>query len=188
MNLKNLNLKSVNSKAVQSYKQKLKELKTWVEVKSPKPLQSALSYTLGWLLPELLGTGFRMVEVSDFAIKGMIPADASNLDSSEQIHQGLILNAALELCRTFINRHLPENYYRIVASDIRISKHQLWNQKLSLLLRSSESVLDQFFSELQENKKAVISFQIEIENFKKADLINIQLTCEPTNLLTGGRK
>ncbi len=185
MNLKNVNLKSVNLKTMQSYKQKLKDLKIWAQVKSPKPLQSALSYTLGWLSPELLGTGFRMVEISDFNIKGIIPHDSMNIDSTGEVHQGLVLNAAIELARTFINRHMPENFYKIVSSDCRIFKQLTWVEKLTLQMSSTESAFDEFFSNLQENKKTTMNFKIEIaiENFKKTDFVQLKLTCEATNLL-----
>ena len=181
-----MNLKNVNIKALQSYKLKLKELKTWAQVKSPKPLQSALSYTLGWLSPELLGSGFRLIEISDFAIKGTIPLDQMNLDFNQEIHQGLVLNASLELARTYIHRHLPENFYRLVMSEIKISKSQKWNENISLQLNSTENALDEFFSNLQGNKKATIEFHIEVgvEKLKKFDRVDLKLTCEATNLLT----
>lgn len=176
----------MNLKAFKSYKIKLKELKNWAQVKSPKPLQSALSYTLGWLSPELLGSGFRMIEVSDFSIKAVIPFDKMNLDFNEEVHQGLILNGSLELARTYINRHLPESFYRIMTSDIKISKSQKWNGNISLHLNSTESTLDQFFSDLQGNKMSTIEFQIQIylENLKKSDRIDLKLVCVATNLLT----
>lgn len=180
-----MNLKNVNLKSLRAYKSKLKELKTWVQVRSPKPLQSALSYTLDWLSPELLGSGFRMIEVSDFSMKGLIPKNSSNLDSNGEIHQGLVLNASLELSRTCIDRHLPENLYQITSSDVQISKKQKWGDEITLNLNSSESVFDHFFSELQSNKKTTIEFQIQVQSdSKKMDLISIKLTCDATNLLT----
>lgn len=180
-----MNLKNVNLKALQSYKAKLKELKTWAQVRSPKPLQSALSYTLDWLSPELLGSGFRMTEVSDFSMKGIIPKNSSNLDSQGEIHQGLVLNASLELARACLDRHMPENFYRITASETQISKKQKWDDEITLNLNSDESSFDHFFSGLQGNKKPTIEFKILIQSASKnRDQITLQLTCDATNLLT----
>ena len=77
MSLNNMNF---YKKTTEKLTEKLKELKTWAQVKSPKTLQPALSYALDWLAPELLGTGFRMLEVSDFSLKALIPARQSNFD------------------------------------------------------------------------------------------------------------
>src|SRR3954464_7424042 len=96
--------------------EKLKELKTWAQVKSPKPLQPALSYALDWLAPELLGTGFRMVEISDFSLKAMVPARSTNFDFQGEVHQGLILNAGLELCRVFLQKQMAESFFQIIAT------------------------------------------------------------------------
>lgn len=169
----------------QTYKQKLKELKTWAQVKSPKALQPALSYTLGWLSPELLGSGFRMTEISDFEIQALVPADSANLDQVGQIHQGLVLNASLELVRNFIVRHLPEAYFQIISSEIKINKQHQWAGDLKLNLVCDEAIMDQFFSDLQESKKASIHLivQVEMKTSKKTDTVDLKLVCEATTLL-----
>ena len=171
---------------MQSYRQKLKEFKTWAQIKSPQLIRPALNYTLGWLSPELLGTGFRMIEVSDFAMKANVPAVASNLDANQELHQGLIVNAAMELSKTFINRHLTEVYYQIDSSEIKISKKQKWPEDLHLFLQVKNVILDDFFSELQQKKKAqlVLNIQLEIGNSKKADTVELKLNCSAINMLT----
>lgn len=171
---------------MQSYRQKLKEFKTWAQIKSPQIIRPALSYTLGWLSPELLGTGFRMVEVSDFAMKANVPAVALNLDAKQELHQGLILNAALELSKTFINRHLTEVYYQIESSEIKISKKQKWMVDLQLFLEVKDVVLDDFFSELQQKQKAqlILNIQLELGNSKKTDSIELKLNCSAINMIT----
>lgn len=181
INLKNMNKINVND----SYKQKLKELKTWAQVKGPKVIQPALNYTLGWLSPELLGTGFRMIEVSDFEIQALVPALNANLDQANEVHQGLILNASLELARSFLARHLPETYFQISSSEIKILKKQKWTDDLKVCLVCEEDTLDQFFSDLQSLKKTNIhlALKIEIKNSKKTDLVDLNLNCEATKLL-----
>lgn len=178
-------LKNMNLKALKAYREKLKELKAWAQVKSPKPFQSAISYTLGWLSPELLGTGFHLVEVSDLKMKALIPAHYANLDGNKEISQGLALNASLEMARTFINRHLPETYYHFFSSELKIIKQQSWGKDITLFLILTEGQWDQFFLELQTGKKATLelSIQVEIENLKKMDRLDLKLICEATHLL-----
>lgn len=165
--------------------EKLKELKTWAQVKSPKPLQPALSYALDWLAPELLGTGFRMVEVSDFSLKALVPARNTNFDFQKEIHQGLVLNAGMELCRAFLQKQMAESFFSIVASDIVISKKQKWSNDIELLLETDQGAMDDFFIGFQKNKKNEIEFEIKIkiEKQKKTDLIKLKLYLEKTELI-----
>lgn len=187
--LKSIDFKNMNLTALQAYKYKLKELKTWAQIKSPKALQPALSYTLGWLSPELLGTSFRMTEISDFSMKATVTADTLNLDSHSEIPQGLILNAALELAKTFINRHLTDTYYVITSSEIVISKKLKWNENVNLFLDAKEAALDDFFSELQQDKSTLLQLTVRIQPGSgkkmgpKYDSVEIKLNCTATNLL-----
>lgn len=166
--------------------EKLRELKTWAQVKSPKPLQPALSYALDWLAPELLGTGFRMMEVSDFALKGLVPARNTNHDFQMEIHQGLILNASLELSRAFLQKQMAESFFQIINSEVQISKKQKWNQDIELMLQSEQSVLDDFFIGFQKNKKNEIELEIKIKigQAKKSDSVKLKLLIEKTDLIT----
>lgn len=169
--------------------EKLKELKTWAQVKSPKPLQPALSYALDWLAPELLGTGFQMREVSEYSLKALIPARNSNFDFQKEIHQGLIVNGALELCRAFLQKQMAESFFQIIATQIEISKKQKWTEDLELLLETNQDDIDEFFIDFQKTKKAEISFEIKIsfqnknEKLKKSDWIKIKLLMEKTELI-----
>lgn len=165
--------------------EKLKELKTWAQVKSPKPLQPALSYALDWLAPELLGTGFRMMEVSDFSLKATVPARATNFDFQQEIHQGLVLNASLELCRAFLQKQMSESFFQITTSEVSISKKQKWSQDMELLLETEQSAIDDFFMDFQRHKKNSIDFDIKIkfEKSKKTDVVKLKLNIEKTELI-----
>ena len=170
--------------------EKLKEFKTWAQVKSPKPVQPALSYALDWRTPELLGTGFRMFEVSDDKLIAKIPASKPNLDSQFEIHQGLVTNALFELTKTFIHRQMPDRFFQIVGSEVTLTKKNKWAEELNLILKSSSSDLDDFFIDLQKYKKAEIEFDILIEldqkaqsKFKKNDSAQLKLFIETTDLI-----
>lgn len=166
-------------------REKLKELKTWAQVKSPKPLQPVLSYALDWLAPELLGTGFRMLEVSDFSLKALIPARETNFDYQQEVHQGLITNASLELCRAFLQKQMTESFFQINSSDVTISKKQRWNEDLELMLETDQNTLDEFFIDFQRHKKNSIEFVINInlEKSKKTDKVKLKLHLEKTELI-----
>lgn len=165
--------------------EKLKELKTWAQVKSPKPLQPALSYALDWLAPELLGTGFRMLEISDFSIKALVPARPTNFDFNRQVHQGLVTNAALELSRAFLQKQMAESYFQVTATDLSLAKKLKWDADLEIVLSSDQAAMDDFFIDLQKKKKAeiVFDFKINIAGNKKHDSIRLALTVEKTELI-----
>ncbi|MGZ3690686.1 MAG: hypothetical protein ACXVAX_04245 [Pseudobdellovibrio sp.] len=165
--------------------EKLKEFKTWAQVKSPKSLQSALSYTLDWLAPELLGTGFRMHEVGELSFKAIVPARDANLDFQKEIHQGLVLNASVELARAFLQIQMGESFFRIVGFENKITKTQKWEQDLELHLETDQATLDDFFIDLQKKKKAEINFEINIKNksLRKSDLVKLCLDIEKVELL-----
>lgn len=166
--------------------EKLKELKTWAQVKSPRPLQPALSYALDWLAPELLGTGFRMLEVSDFSLKALVPARETNFDFQKEIHQGLVLNAALELCRAFLQKQMAESFFRLTSCESTVSKKMLWSSDLELLLESDQNTIDDFFINFHKNRKNEIEFDVKIkaEKSKKTDLIKLKLFLEKTALIS----
>ena len=165
--------------------EKLKELKTWAQVKSPKSFQPALSYALDWLSPELLGTGFRLFEVSEFELKGVIPVNKSNLDFQNEIHMGLVTNASLEMARVFLQRQMSESFFQIVASDLHVIKKQKWTNEINLILSTSEPDMDEFFINLQKGKRATIQFNVQIksEKFRKQDSAELNLTIESTPLI-----
>lgn len=165
--------------------EKLKELKTWAQIKGPKQLQPVLSYALDWLAPELLGTGFRMIEISDFAVKGIVPARSTNFDFQQEIHQGLVINAGLELARSFLQKQMNESFFNIAASEIKLSKKLKWTTDLEILLESEQSTLDDFFIDLQKNKFAVIEFAVRVkpDNHKKSDLLTLKLHIEKKELI-----
>jgi hypothetical protein len=165
--------------------EKLKELKTWAQVKGPRPLQPALSYALDWLAPELLGTGFRMIEISDFSIKAEVPARSTNFDFQHEVHQGLVINAALELCRAFLQKQMSESFFQITASQIALAKKQKWTQDLELVFETDQNSMDDFFIGFQKNKRNEIEFEIKIKQLqsKKTDSIHLKLQIEKTELI-----
>jgi hypothetical protein len=165
--------------------EKLKELKTWAQVKSPKTFQPALSYALDWLSPELLGTGFRLFEVEEFELKAVIPANKSNLDFQSEIHQGLVVNACIEMSRSFLQKQMPESFFQIFSSQLQIDKKLKWNEELRLTLKADAAQIDDFFIDLQKEKKATLPLTISIGvgRSKKMDHVELKLTIQSMPLL-----
>ena len=183
-------LEGLNLQWTQTFSDRLKEFKTWAQVKGPKTLQPALSYTLDWLSPEMLGTGFRMFEVSDFEMKAVVPARKTNFDSQYEVHQGLVTNAVLELARIFIHRQVPDHFFQIAGSEISLVKKSHWKSDLNLTLKISDSHLDDFFMQIQKNKIAVIEFEVTIEpegkkngKNKVTDHASLKLRIQTTDLI-----
>jgi hypothetical protein len=176
---------TVNDQWTQNFSGKLKEFKTWTQVKGPKILQPALSYALDWLSPELLGTGFRMFEVSETEIKALIPAQKSNLDSQLEINQGLVTNAAFELARVFIQRQVPDRFFRITGSELSLVKKTQWKDDLNLVLKISQAHLDDFFVNVQKNKNAAIEMEMQVVSgkTKSQDHVVLKLFVQITELL-----
>ncbi len=176
---------NATEKLSQNLNEKLKEFKTWAQVKSPKSLQPALSYALDWLAPELLGTGFRMYEVGDFAMKAVIPAHKSNLDSQFEIHQGLVVNSVLELSKVFIQRQMPDKFFQVTSTELNLVKKHKWAEALNLAMTTSQEDMDDFFVLLQKNKKSSLKFKVDIsaQNKKKSDFAILQIQIETTDLI-----
>lgn len=163
------------------YKAKLRDLKSWAQVNGPRPIQGILSYALDWLSPELLGTGFRMREISDDQIQGRIPKRAGNLDLQSEINSGLAVNAALELARVAIQQQTPDESFRVLAHEVKLQKRFKWDKDLVLTLKLNQQEFDNFFMELQESRMAEISLEVFItldHHKKKEDKINLNLKIE----------
>ncbi|MBY0453022.1 MAG: hypothetical protein K2P92_08305 [Bdellovibrionaceae bacterium] len=171
--------------ATQATTEKLKELKTWAQVKSPKTLQPALSYALDWLAPELLGTGFRMVELNDYSVKAFVPARTTNFDFQKEVHQGLVLNAGLELARSFLQKQMSESVFQISTSQAHLNKKLKWNQDLEIVLEADASDMDDFFIDLQKNKKADVTFHVtvHVQGQSKTDSLKLSLQIKKIELI-----
>lgn len=169
---------------------KLKDLKTWVQVKGPKSLRPALSYALDWLSPELMGTGLRFFEVSDYQLKAVIPANKTNLNFDKQIHQGLVVNSALEMTRLFLKRQMPSASFQIAETHIELSKNLRWTEDLELIFKANEVDLDDLFVQLNKFKKSKFQADILIclseeqnKQFKKYDHCHLTIKIEMIDLL-----
>lgn len=152
-----------------------------------KPL---VNYALGWLSPELLGTGFSIKSVTDSRIIGHIPYSKFNSDSQFQLHLGLVTNSCMELVRQMLARHLGHNDFQIENLEVQIKKENAWNKSLQLTLDIDEVAFDQSCIELQKNDKASMSFQVFIQNVsgktvsKFKDQVQIDLLVKSKKLLT----
>lgn len=163
------------------YNARLRDLKTWVQVKGPKPVQGILSFALDWLSPEFIGTGFRMKEISDDKIVGIIPYKNQNLDAQAEVHAGLILNAAIELVRVSLQKQMPDETFRIKAFEVKLSKNNFWKSDLHLIAKLSLDEFDDFFIKLQDQKKAEIVLEIliqPVEQKKSVDKVQLNLQIE----------
>jgi hypothetical protein len=114
-----------------------------------------------------------------------VPARPTNFDFQQEIHQGLVLNASMELCRAFLQKQMSESFFQITSSEVSLSKKHKWSQDIELILETEQSIIDDFFIDFQRHKKNVIEFDIKIklEKSKKTDLVKLKLQIEKTELI-----
>lgn len=169
-----------------NYVEKIKDFKIWSDLHSPKILKPALSYALDWLSPELLGTGFKLQQVTDDKIKAKIPFSKANCDFYHQIHAGLVVNAGLELLTSFISKHWAKNLWEIQSYDIQLSKRVKWNKDLELSFACSSEDTDRLILDLQKNDH--VTFEgtvfISVKNSNQSDTIKLKLNIVKLKLLT----
>lgn len=174
------------AKIEQAYFSKLKEFKVWANTKSPDLIKPVLSYALDWLSPELLGTGFAFTHVSDDEIRARIPYRSNNCDYQNQIHLGLVTNAATELVQAFLNHHFPHSLFTIEAVDLKIQKKLKWSKALNLKLAVNLTDLDDFFIQFQKNKAETFECEVLVqpEHSKKSDRVQLKFLVQKTFLLS----
>jgi len=90
-----------------------------------------------------------------------------------------VLNASVELARAFLQKQMGESFFRIAGFENKISKTQKWEEDLELYLEVEQSALDDFFINLQKNKKAEMNFEITIKN-KNLTARKEKLSPDPT--------
>jgi hypothetical protein len=166
--------------------EKLKNFKLWVDQKLPKQLKPVLNYTLGWLSPELLGTGFSILKQTDGSMSAQIPFLQINKDFQNQIHQGLVINAGFEMIRTFLNEYFLGHGYQFLKTESTIQKKTIWASDLNLEMNVDLEDFEQQFISFQKNKSAEFTFIIVLktEDLKKTDSIQYKIEMQKINLLS----
>ncbi len=155
--------------------EKIKDLKNWLQQNSPQSVQPILSYALGWLAPELLGTGFQVLSINDQVIKGLIPYKTCNLDSQKEIHLGLVVNAGMELVKLLMARHWPAESWQIQNLEFNLTKKNRWIKDLELFLSWSLADIDQFLLDFQKHNQAETDLTVSIQGRDQLQ-IKIKLT------------
>lgn len=172
-----------------NYVEKIKDFKVWSHLHTPnllKPLVNpALSYALDWLSPELLGTGFVIVEAEDESIQATVPFNKSNCDFHHQIHAGLVVNAGLEVMSTYISKHWAKNLWDIKSYQIELNKKLKWDKDLSLHFACSEEDMDKLILSLQKNEHVVFegTVLISTKNSTSSDSLKLKLSLIKLKLL-----
>lgn len=146
-----------------------------------KPL---VNYALGWLSPELLGTGFNIKSITDSRIIGLLPYAKFNCNSQAEIHLGLVTNSALELVRQMLARHLGHEHFQIENIRMQLEKNHTWDKSLQLTLSIDQIEFDQYCIDLQKDDTAVMNFKIMVQHSKFKDHVEFELTVRSRKLLT----
>ncbi|MFN3453431.1 MAG: hypothetical protein ACK41T_00625 [Pseudobdellovibrio sp.] len=167
------------------YIEKIKDLKVLSDRYTPTIIKPALNYALGWLVPELLGTGFELKEVTDERIKALIPYKKINCDFHGQIHSGLVVNAAFEVLGTFVSRHWAVKAWEIVSYETEVSKKSQWDKDLLLELSVLPEDADKFVVDLQKNERSILEVTITIKTkgSHRSDFVKIKADVVKRKLL-----
>ncbi len=165
---------------------KLKTLKLWAQQNLPTPLRPMIDYTLGWLSPDLLGTGFSAIQQTDSMVIAEVPFRSLNKDFQNQIHMGLVINAGLEMIKIFSARHFVGHGYQFLKTNLNLNKKLDWTADLNLKMNIDLEIFERKIIEFQKNKKAEFEFEIEIHvgDSKKTDSLNYKIAIEKINLLS----
>jgi hypothetical protein len=134
--------------------------------------QPLINYALGWLSPELLGTGFVINSIDDHHISGTIPYSKFNSNRQLEIHAGLVINSGFELIRQLLVHHVGHDNFHIESFETTLKKNDIWNKPLQLKLELDEVILDRFFMELQKNVTAQLKFDISVQKKSNKSLVN----------------
>jgi hypothetical protein len=176
----------MKKKLTLDYLEKIKELKNWSHMHAPSFIEPALSYALGWLSPELLGTGFHLNTLNDESVSATVPYKNSNCDFQGQIHLGLVVNAGQEIVNSIIARHWPKQAWLISEVQIDLIKKLHWRSDLQLFVHITSQQMDKFIVDLQQNKSAEIIVDVSIHPKKqnKKDFLKFKFLITKTNILS----
>lgn len=166
--------------------EKLKNFKFWADQNVPETFKPVLNYTLGWLAPDLLGTGFSVVQQTDSEVVAMIPLNAANKDFQNQIHAGLVINAGLEMIKSLLYKHMVGVGFQMARTEMNLTKKMNWLSDLKLKLFIDLEVFEMQLIQFQNNKKADFDFEVSIYcgESKKFDQINYKIEIQKVNLLS----
>ena len=80
---------------------------------------------------------------------------------------------------------MSESVFQVSTSQVQLNKKQKWNQDLELVLHAEPSDMDEFFIDLQKNKKADITFQVtvHIQGQPKTDSLKLNLQIKKIELI-----
>ncbi len=175
--------------------QKLKELRLWADANTPEKIKPALDYTwnyaLGWLAPEMLGTGFKITKDTDPAMLAELPFYKSSANAEKEIHQGVVVNVGLEMIRQYLDRRLVGISYKILESNVSLKKRTAWANDLQLKLSVDPIQFEAAVIHLKKKSQQEFEFDILISATEikktdrlKTDNLKITLLIEKIHLLT----
>ena len=174
--------------------QKLKELRLWADANAPEKIKPVLDYTwsyaLGWLAPEMFGTGFKITKNKDHEMQAELPFYKSSANANNETHQGVVVNAGLEMARQHLDRQLVGFGYKVLQSNITLQKHTPWTNNLQMKLSVDPIQFEAWVIAFQKKSRQQFEFEISLsvqgnqKASKKTDLLKIEWLAEKVHLLT----
>jgi len=166
--------------------EKIKTLKQWAHDHLPQKLTPVIDYTLGWLSPELLGTGFLVKSQTDDGVIAMVPFLPINTDFQRQIHSGLVINAGQEMIRAYLQRNVVGFNFIFSKINLHLNKKLNWTSDLTLKMNVNSGYFEAQLIEFQKRKSAEFDFTVDIQvgDSKKVDQLSFKIELHKLNLLS----
>lgn len=166
--------------------EKIKTLKQWAHDHLPRKLTPVIDYTLGWLSPELLGSGFLIKTQTDAGVIAEVPFLSSNTDFQRQIHSGLVINAGQEMIRAYFQRNVAGLNFEFSKINLLLNKKLIWTSDLTLKMNVNAEYFEAQLIEFQKKKTAEFDFTIDIQvgDSKKVDQLSFKIELHKLNLLS----
>lgn len=166
--------------------EKIKTLKRWAHDHLPQKLSPVIDYTLGWLSPELLGTGFLIKSETDSSVIAEIPCFKTNQDFQSQVHLGLVVNAGQEMIRSYLQKNLVGMSYEFNKIEFKLNKKLNWTSDLILKMNISSEYFELQLIDFHKRKTSEFEFVIDIHvgESKKMDQISFKIELHKVNLIS----
>lgn len=148
----------------------VEEVTGHLKTQTPK---SALNFALDLLKPYLQALELRISRLSLSSIEIIVPAKSKNLNSNNEIDEGILLSSALYGIQLLWEKRKPEGptEIRMTAAQIEILKPRRGNLRLRTEL--GEIAREAIFAELVQNSRSHQDFSVQI--FDEHDQIVAQI-------------
>lgn len=165
------------------------DLMALIEDFSPEGVKKALSYALDLFKPFFLGAGFRISRLSNRQVELIVPLKERNQNEKGQIHEGILISAAIESVKAILKRHAP------LGGELLFSVTKCQFEKINEVNRASEcrvrtelaeTTIEAMLAQLREYQKASVDSLVTVVDDNDLMLGQVHLTLSVQQMLSIG--